>query len=118
MNDPHTADANLRQWATYLHLSQLAGVVVPGAGFIVPIILWQIKKDEIPGLDAHGKMVANWIISTLIYGAVAGLLCIVLVGVPLLLALGLISVIFPIIGAVKANEGTLWSYPLCLRIIS
>ncbi|TYZ06884.1 DUF4870 domain-containing protein [Hymenobacter lutimineralis] len=117
MNNLH-ADANLREWATYLHLSQLAGLLVPGAGYIVPIVLWQTKKDEIPGLDAHGKMVVNWIISTLIYGAVGALLCIVLIGIPLLMALGLISIIFPIIGAVKARDGALWSYPLCLKIIS
>jgi hypothetical protein len=33
---------------------------------IAPIIIWQLKKNEFPELDAHGKVVVNWIISVLI----------------------------------------------------
>lgn len=111
-------DNEARQWATFLHLSLLAGVLVPGAGFVLPIILWQVKKDELPAIDAHGKVVVNWLISALIYGAVCGLLTFVLIGLPLLGILGLLSLIFPIIGAIKANEGVLWTYPLSIRIFS
>ena len=42
-----------------LHFSQFAGVVVPIAGLLVPIILWQWKKNEFPDIDAHGKNVTN-----------------------------------------------------------
>ncbi|WP_246074062.1 DUF4870 domain-containing protein [Hymenobacter jeollabukensis] len=114
----YTTESEARQWATFLHLSLLAGLLLPGAGFILPIILWQLKKDELPGIDAHGKVVVNWLISALIYGAVGGLLVFVLIGFPLLAILGLVSLIFPIIGAIKANEGVLWRYPLSLRIFS
>lgn len=112
------ADSETRQWAMFLHLSLLAGVLVPGAGFILPIILWQTKKNELPGIDAHGKMVTNWMLSALIYGAVFGLLSFLLIGLPLLGILGIVSVVFPIIGGMKANEGTLWAYPLTIRFIS
>ncbi|AMJ65296.1 DUF4870 domain-containing protein [Hymenobacter sp. PAMC 26628] len=112
------SELETRQWATFLHLSLLAGLVVPGAGFILPIILWQVKKDELPGIDAHGKVVANWLISALIYGAVAGGLCFVLVGFPLLGLLGLLAFVFPIIGALKANDGVVWAYPLAIRFFS
>src|SRR5207248_4635078 len=44
-----------RQWALFLHLSILAGFVVPFAGLIVPIVIWQLKKAELPGIDVHGK---------------------------------------------------------------
>ena len=114
----YATDSEARQWATFLHLSLLAGLLIPGAGFILPIVLWQVKKDELPGIDAHGKVVANWLVSSLIYGAICGLLCFVLIGLPLLAILGLLSFIFPIIGAIKANEGTLWTYPMSLRIFS
>jgi uncharacterized Tic20 family protein len=110
-----SSDKETRQWATFLHLSLLAGVLVPGAGFVLPIVLWQLKKNELPGIDAHGKMVANWIISSLIYGLICGMLVIFLVGLPLLGLLGLLGTIFPIIGAIKANDGELWSYPLSIR---
>jgi uncharacterized Tic20 family protein len=107
-----------RQWATFLHLSLLAGFLVPGAGFILPIVLWQVKKDELPGIDAHGKVVANWLVSALVYGIAGSLLMFVLIGFPLLGLLALLAVVFPIIGAIKANEGVLWPYPLSIRFFS
>lgn len=111
-------DQDARQWATFLHLSLLAGLLVPGLGFILPVVLWQVKKDELPGIDAHGKVVVNWMISALIYGAVSGVLCFLLVGFPLLGLLGLLSLVFPIIGALKANDGILWSYSLSIRFFT
>ena len=42
-----------KQTGMFLHLSQLLGMVVPGAGLVVPIVLWQTHKDKIPALDAH-----------------------------------------------------------------
>ena len=101
----------------FLHLSQLAGFLVPLAGLIVPIVIWQIKKKDLPTLDAHGKVVVNWIISELIYAVVGIILSFVLVGVPLLIILGLLGVIFPIIGGIKANNGELWKYPLSINFL-
>jgi uncharacterized Tic20 family protein len=106
-----------RQMGMFLHLSQLASVVLPPAGLIIPIVLWQMKKDEMPALDAHGKMVTNWIISSLIYFFVSAILVFVIVGFFLLLAVGLLGIIFPIVGAVKANNGELWEYPLTIKFI-
>ena len=113
-----STDQDTRQWATFLHLSLLAGVLVPGAGFVLPFVLWQIKKNELPGIDAHGKVVANWIVSSLIYGVISGILIFVLIGLPLLGLLGILGVLFPIIGAIKANNGELWTYPLSIRFFS
>ena len=48
-----------KQMGMFLHLSQLAIIFLPLAGLLAPIILWQIKKDEIPALDAHGKMITT-----------------------------------------------------------
>jgi len=108
---------NERQWAMLLHFSLLAGFVVPFAGLIVPIIIWQLKKDEFPGIDAHGKVVVNWMISGIIYGAVCSLLIFILIGIPLLIVLGALAVIFPIIGGIKANNGELWKYPLSIPFL-
>lgn len=108
-------DAN--QWAMLLHFSQLAGFIVPIAGLAAPIIIWQLKKAEFPVLDQHGKIVANWIISELIYAAVCSVLVFMLIGIPLLAALGILSVVFPLIGGIKANNGEVWRYPLALDLI-
>jgi uncharacterized protein len=114
MSDRHNAK-EAKQWAMWLHLSLLAGILIPGAGFIAPIVIWQIKKDDLPMLDAHGKMAVNWLISSLIYGAICFLLSFVLIGIPLLVILGILSIVFPIIGGIKANEGILWKYPLSMK---
>lgn len=106
-----------RQWAMFLHLSQLAGYVIPLVGLIAPIVIWQMKKEQYPMLDEHGKTVVNWIISELIYFAVSFMLAFVLIGFPMLMILGLLAIIFPIIGGIKANNGELWHYPMTITII-
>ncbi|MGN6133504.1 MAG: DUF4870 domain-containing protein [Aureliella sp.] len=107
-------EQQVRLWGMIMHLSQLANFLLPVAGFIIPIVIWQMKKNEYPELDAHGKIIANWLLSSLIYGFVSVLLVFVLVGIPLLLALGLAGIVFPIIGGIKANSGEIWKYPLCI----
>ena len=106
-----------RQWAMFLHLSQLAGFLIPLAGLVIPIVIWQIKKSELPGIDAHGKIVVNWIISEIIYLLVCLLLTFVLIGVPLLIAVGALGILFPIIGAIKANNGQVWRYPFSINVL-
>ncbi len=63
-------------WCMLIHLSQFCAYIIPLAGLVVPIILWQIRKDESGLIDQHGRIVANWIISEIIYLLIFGLLCI------------------------------------------
>jgi hypothetical protein len=104
-----------RQWAMFLHFSLLAGRFVPLAGLILPIVLWQIKKAELPGIDIHGRIVANWIVSELLYLVGAIVLMFVVVGVFFLMALIVVGIVFPIIGGIKASNGEVWRYPLSIR---
>ena len=110
-------DPNTKKWAMVLHLSVFAGFLVPLAGLIAPIVIWQIKKNELPELDAHGKTVVNFLISMLIYGFVAFMLTFIVIGIPLLFALCIVGIAYPIVGAIKANAGELWNYPGILRLI-
>lgn len=103
-----------RQWAMILHLSTLAGFIAVGAGFIAPILIWQIKKTDYPELDAHGKIVANWLISYVIYFAICFVAVSVFIGFILLPILGVLGIVFPIVGAIKANNGEVWKYPLSI----
>jgi len=107
--------ASANQMAMLLHLSQYAGFVIPLLGFIAPILLWQLKKDEIPEIDIHGRIVANWILSSFIYSMICGVLMIVFVGIFGFIILGLLSLIYPIIGGIKANDGVPWDYPGSIR---
>ena len=102
-------------WPTMMHFSQFCGYLLPLAGLIVPIVLWQVMKEDSPNIDRHGRVVANWVISSLIYYLVAGLLTLIIIGVPLAIALAVIGLIFPIIGGIKASKGELWHYPLSIE---
>jgi uncharacterized Tic20 family protein len=109
--------ADERQMGMFLHLSQLANVIFFPVGLVLPIVLWQTQKQKMPALDAHGKMVVNWMISSTIYAVISIVLCLVLIGILMLIALALVGIIFPIIGGIKANNGELWQYPLVIRFI-
>ena len=100
-------------WAMLLHLSQLAHFAA-GAGLIIPIVIWQIKKAELPGIDVHGKIVVNWLISAIIYLVVGVILTPVFVGFVIVFAVGIVAFVFPIIGGVKASSGEVWKYPLSI----
>jgi hypothetical protein len=109
----------LKMWAMLLHLSLLAGFIVPLGGFIAPIVIWLIKKDELPGIEEHWNIVANWMISALIYSAVSVVLVFVFfIGFFTLTILGVLGVLFPIIGGIKAYNGEAWKYPLSISFFS
>ena len=115
--EPAALERETRRWAFMLHLSVLAGFALPMAGLIVPIVIWQLKKPELPGIDEHGINVVNWIISLIIYSIASVVLCLVLIGIPMLIALGAVSIVFPIIAAIKANDGIAWKYPLSIPFL-
>ena len=106
-----------KTWSLLLHISQLCGFLIPFAGLVVPIVLWQIKKDESAIIDRHGRIVANWMITAFITGIVFFCLSFVLIGIPLLIILGVLCVVFPIIGGIKASNGEFWPYPMSYRFL-
>ena len=119
-NDPTASSSSgvtANQWAMLLHFSQYAGFIVPVGGFIVPILIWQLKKDDVPGLDQHSKNVTNWLISFVIYQAISGLLTFILIGFVGVIALFLMALIFPVIGGIKANAGETWKYPTAIGFL-
>ena len=101
-----------RLWAFLLHLSHLCGYApLPFAGFVAPVIVWQLKKEELPLLDVHGKNLINWIITKFLYAFICLLMCFFVIGFPMLIALGICDIIFTFIAAIKANNGEVWKYP-------
>ena len=106
-----------KQTGMFLHLSQLLNFIVPFGGVIAPIIIWQMNKDKTPALDAHGKMIVNWMLSALIYSVVSFVLAFVLIGFLGFIALFVTGIVFPIVGAIKANNGEFWEYPLTIKFL-
>jgi len=108
----------LNQFCMLMHFSQMAGYIVPVAGMVLPIVMWASNKDESDIVDKHGKNILNWMISSLIYMVISTFLVFILVGIPLLFAIAICSVVFSIIGGIKANDGIFYKYPLSIKFFN
>ena len=107
-----------KMWATFAHLSALSGYIgIPFGWIIGPLVIWLIKKDEMPFVNDQGKEAMNFQISIAIYGFVSAILIFVLIGILLLIAVLIFNIVMVIIAAVKANNGEKYRYPLCIRFI-
>jgi uncharacterized protein len=71
---PFSVSSDERQWAMFAHLAALAGFVIPFGNLIGPLIVWQIKKNEMPFVDDQGKEALNFQITV----CLAVLVCILL----------------------------------------
>ena len=100
------------------HFLALAGLVgIPFGNIIGPLILWLIKRDEMPSVGDHGKESLNFQISMTIYTIAAGLSVLAVIGIVLLPAVIIVNLIFVIIAGVKASNGEFYRYPLSIRFI-
>ena len=100
------------------HASALLGLFFHFLGHILgPLAVWLLKRGDSPEIDAHGKESLNFQISMLIYDAIAAILCIFLIGIPILIALWVANTVLVIIASVKASEGKLYQYPFTIRLI-
>lgn len=119
-----------RQYAMLLHLSALS-VILSIPGFIGPLVMWLIKKDQSAYVDRNGRAALDFQLSLFIIavGAVLALIVIAVatlgIGVILLipviilfvLAYLVVTIVFPIIAAVKASQGVEYGYPLSFRML-
>ncbi len=108
----------------FCHLSALAGLVVPFGNILGPLLVWQIKKNEIPSVEVHGKASMNFQITVAIALTAGGLLAVILsfvcVGfllIPVLAAVGLGGLACAVIAGIKANDGKDFKYPWSLTLI-
>jgi uncharacterized Tic20 family protein len=117
--DTATPSSDIRKWAMLCHLSALSGLLGNGLGFLVgPLVVWLFKKEDDPFIDDQGKEAVNFQITMFIALLVSALLMLVLIGFVLLIVVGIMMVVFPIIAALKANEGELYRYPISFRFIT
>lgn len=107
----------LNTYCMLIHLSQLSSIVLPGLGFILPVVMWAANKDKHEAIDMHGKVTVNWLISLFIYYVVCVVLIVLLIGFIGLWLLALLNIIFAVIAAIKANNGELWVYPMSIQFL-
>lgn len=112
------AISNVRIWTALCHASALLGVFLHFPGHLLaPLIVWLMKRDNAPEIDAHGKQAVNFQLSMLIYNLVAAVFCLVLIGFVFLAILWVLNAIFVIIAAIKASDGEFYRYPMTIRFL-
>jgi len=129
-------DSAGRAWVIFCHLGALSVYFgVPLGNILVPLVIWLIKKDELPAVDEHGKHSLNFQISYTMYTFLASFAVVlvaftayivggdyspfaVLVFISLLLIfLILAHLALTIVAAIKAGQGTAYRYPLAIRFL-
>ena len=106
-----------RMWAMLCHLSALAGFIIPMGSIIGPLIVWLIKKDEMPLVAEHGRKSLNFQLTMFIAYIVCLILMFAVIGVILLPIVAIFSFIMVVIGAIKTNDGKEFNYPFSLQLI-
>ncbi len=94
-------------------LCHLLGILT---GFVGPLIIWLIKKDTMPFVDDQGKEALNFQLTVLIGYIIAGATTFFCIGPFIGSAVWIVSLIFSIMGAMKANEGVAYRYPVAIRL--
>lgn len=117
-----------RQWATFAHLSALAGGLLSGTFggwgvFVGPLVIWLLKREEMPFVDDQGKEALNFnitvaiVLIALVAVSILTLGIGLLITVPLFIVVGVAWLVLVIVAAIRANEGTAYRYPFTLRLI-
>ena len=107
-----------KQLLTITHLSQLLSPLTGFGGLIVPLIIWITQKDKVLYMDKQGKQIINFQLSLIVYAIICIPLVFLIIGIFGLIIIGLVSIIFPIINAVKANSNEETHYPWSINFVS
>ena len=118
MSDAPQVSKDEQNWAMICHLSALAGFLIPFGNIVGPLIVWLVKRTEMPMVERHGKEALNFQITV----AIAALICIplmfVLIGFLLIAIVGLGALVLTIMAAVKVSNGEFdYRYPMTIRLL-
>lgn len=114
--EPMETDNNARLWGTLAHLSALASFIgIPP--IVGPLVIWLVKRNEMPFVDDQGKEAVNFQITMLIAIVISIPLMCIVVGFITASLVGLFDLVMTIIASIKANQGIRFRYPLTLRLI-
>lgn len=119
MSEPTQATAVIqeqdRTLAILTHLSGLAGYIIPLGGILIPIIIWIVKSDD-RVIASIAKQAVLLNVAVFVVGCALALLILTVILIPVTFlgwaVLGLIAVILPVVGAVKASDGEYYRYPV------
>ena len=96
----------------------LSHVLTLVAGFLAPLVIYLVKKDESAYVREHAKESLNFQLTLMIAYIIGFILVFVLIGILVLIAIGLIQLVLVIVATIRAADNQLYRYPFCIRFIS
>ena len=106
-----------RNWSMLLHLSAFSGLIIPFANLIAPLVVWLMFRARSDMVDFHGKRALNFQISMTIYTLIAAIFSFILIGIPFLIGLTIIWIVYEIVAAVRASRGDPPGYIISIRFL-
>ncbi|MFL6183471.1 MAG: DUF4870 domain-containing protein [Actinomycetes bacterium] len=103
-------------WAMLAHLLSFVAVYLV-LGFVAPLIVLLVFGPRSAFVRAHAVESLNFNLTWLLYAIIGVVLAFLLIGIPILIALGIAYVFLVIIASIRANNGQLFRYPLTLRFV-
>jgi len=94
-------------------LCHVLGIV---AGFVGPLIIWLMKKDQSRFVDSQGKEALNFHLTLLIGHLIGAATSCITLGL-INMALVVVGIVFGIMGAMEASKGNPYRYPFSIRMI-
>lgn len=116
-NTPAPSSNTQNTWGMTCHLISLAGYIIPFGSIIGPLVIWMMKKQEMPFVDDQGKEALNFNISIAIYAIICSVLILVAVGAILLPIVIIFHLVMTIIASIKASGGVAYRYPATIRLV-
>ena len=113
----HYASSDERTWSVAVHLSALSALFIPFGHLLGPLVVWLIKRGDMPMVDRHGKEALNFQITVTLASFLCGLLAFIGIGLVLLFVLLVADAVLVIMAAVKTSRGEAFSYPFIWRLI-
>lgn len=95
----------------------LAHVLTLAAGFIAPLVIYLIKKDESSYVRDHARESLNFQLTMIIVYLVCFVLIFVLIGLLLIWLAAIAHLVLVIIATIRASENKLYRYPLAIRFV-
>lgn len=106
-----------RLWSTLIHIGGAVFLFIGGLAFLPSLIGYLVLKDRGPFVRAHTRNALNFQLTMLIAALVGFITIFILIGFLILMAVGILIIVFSIIAAVKANNGEYYSYPVTIPFI-
>jgi uncharacterized Tic20 family protein len=99
------------------NMAMLCHLLAIFTGFLGPLIIWLVKKDDAPYVDDQGKEALNFQLTVLIALIASGFLFVICIGPFLMAGVWIANLVFCIMASIKASRGEPYRYPVSIRFV-